>query len=376
MVNRITLSLANQFKYMNDYDSAMIYAQRVAADILPPDSSPVYSTLASIFKRMHQEDSMLFYSKLMERVGNVYAKDSAYKYQTRAYLNKGDIQSARNSFQQYLYYDDSVRQITQTEAIAKARSLYDYQSHEKEKLVLQHHNKVKKITIYFTISIALLVLSSLLLYIFTSKRKHQEKVLRYQRALLFKDDVLAKSEKTIESNKSAISSLEQRICQLKNENERNSEELESQKALSADLAKELEREKERLLSSVAIAEIGIKERKKAEEAIMSSPVYRVFQDMSTSSSKIRIDEKDWIDLEKLVNREYDRFSDKLKSLGRLSESEYRLSLLIKIRIKPIEISKLLNTSKGNVSMMRSRLYKRFFGKEGPTDKWDEFIWNL
>ena len=374
--NSIRLGLANLYKQMGIYDSAMVQMDKISSQILPHDSSAVYSTLASIFRKTHQEDSLLHYSKLMEKVGNVYAKDSACKFQTEIYLSRGEFQKAKSYFLRFLQYDDSVHRMTQTEAVAKAHSLYNYRTLEKEKLKLQHQNRMKRISVIFTVTISLLLLLSLSSFFLYYIRKSRNERMRQQRALLLKDEVLNISEQRIRENRATIASLEQRILVLSDQNERNTQELSSQKEITASLSKELEREKERLISSIAIAEIGLKEREKADEAIMSSPVYRLFYECGLSSSNQRVSQQDWKNLEKLINREFDKFTDKLYSIGHLSEPEYRMSLLIKIKMKPISISRILCTSKGNISMMRSRLYKRFFGNEGTTENWDEFIRNL
>ena len=87
-------------------------------------------------------------------------------------------------------------------------------------------------------------------------------------------------------------------------------------------------------------------------------------------------EQDWKDLEKLIDREYDNFSYRIRSLCHLSLQEYRVSLLVKVNTKPKWMSNIMNTSINNISTLRSRAYLRHFGKKGASSDWDEFIVSL
>ena len=51
-------------------------------------------------------------------------------------------------------------------------------------------------------------------------------------------------------------------------------------------------------------------------------------------------------------------------------------MLLKIRTKPIEIATVLNRDKSTISTLRSRLYKKVFGKDGNGKDLDEFILSL
>jgi len=60
----------------------------------------------------------------------------------------------------------------------------------------------------------------------------------------------------------------------------------------------------------------------------------------------------------------------------MSEQDYHVCLLIKVRATPKDISTLTIHSKESVATTRSRLYQKIFGRKGSTHEWDEFIWSL
>ena len=87
-------------------------------------------------------------------------------------------------------------------------------------------------------------------------------------------------------------------------------------------------------------------------------------------------EGDWSDLAESVNSVYTGFSEKLYSLYNMSTQDYRVSMLIKVRIQPKDIATLTAHSKESIASTRSRLYQKVFGKKGSTKDWDDFILSI
>jgi hypothetical protein len=108
--------------------------------------------------------------------------------------------------------------------------------------------------------------------------------------------------------------------------------------------------------------------------ILSSAIYqRIKQYLSSGQS---MNEEDWAELTDVVNDVYNGFTDKIYSLCRMSNQDYRVSLLIKIRLQPKDIAVLTDHSKESVASTRSRLYQKVFGKKGSTRDWDDFLLSI
>ena len=108
--------------------------------------------------------------------------------------------------------------------------------------------------------------------------------------------------------------------------------------------------------------------------LFTSPVYlRVKEYLNDGRS---MSQGDWRELTEAVDGVYSGFSEKLFSLYRMSEQDYHVSLLIKIRIQPKDIATLTAHSKESVASTRSRLYHKVFGKKGSTKDWDDFILSI
>ena len=124
-------------------------------------------------------------------------------------------------------------------------------------------------------------------------------------------------------------------------------------------------------------------------AMQKMAVMQPRQDMSTlfsSTVYLRIKrclvegrsmaEEDWSELAEAVNSIYTGFSEKLFSLYNMSDQDYRVSLLIKVRMQPKDIATLTAHSKESIASTRSRLYQKVFGKKGSTKDWDDFILSI
>ncbi|MBR6319456.1 MAG: hypothetical protein IKR50_03340 [Prevotella sp.] len=108
--------------------------------------------------------------------------------------------------------------------------------------------------------------------------------------------------------------------------------------------------------------------------ILGSAVYqRIRQYLAEGRS---LPEPEWSELAEVVNAIYTGFTDKLYSLYRMSDQDYHVSLLIKIRLQPKDIATLTAHSKESIASTRSRLYQKVFGKKGSTRDWDDFILSI
>lgn len=87
----------------------------------------------------------------------------------------------------------------------------------------------------------------------------------------------------------------------------------------------------------------------------------------------RMKDEDWQDIEGQVRRVYPGFISQLRGLYTMSELEYQVCLLIKLRIAPSDMAVVLARDASTISTVRSRLYKKVFERKGGAKEWDEFI---
>ncbi len=125
----------------------------------------------------------------------------------------------------------------------------------------------------------------------------------------------------------------------------------------------------------AMQKMAVIERNRSDVGtVFSSDVYqRIKQYIYEGKSMTAVD---WPELADVVDQVYVGFSEKLYSLYPMSDQDYHVSLLIKVRLQPKDIATLTAHSKESVASTRSRLYQKVFGRKGSTKDWDDFILSI
>ena len=193
-----------------------------------------------------------------------------------------------------------------------------------------------------------------------SRRKVLELQRRLDKVRVLQETQKAQSEQNIAQNESKILELETLLKKLGDENSL--------------LRLELEEKKATLDYNNKVAIIENEKRQQAETVIFSSAVYHRIQECLNSGRSLA--HQDWTELTELVNSIYTGFTEKLYSLYRLSEQDYHVSLLIKVRVQPKDIALLTAHSKESVASTRARLYQKVFGQKGSSKDWDDFVLSL
>ena len=124
----------------------------------------------------------------------------------------------------------------------------------------------------------------------------------------------------------------------------------------------------------AMQKIAVIEPRQDVSTVFASSVYLRTKNYLAEGRSMP--EGDWAELSEAVNSVYSGFSEKLYSLYNMSDQDYRVSLLIKVRIQPKDIATLTAHSKESIASTRSRLYQKVFGKKGSTKDWDDFILSI
>ena len=196
--------------------------------------------------------------------------------------------------------------------------------------------------------------------IMISRRKVLELQRRLDKVRVLQETQQSQSQQNIAQNEAKIRELETLLQKLGDENSL--------------LRLELEEKKATLDYNNKVAMIENEKRQQAETVIFSSEIYHRLQQCLNSGRSLS--HQDWIQLAELVNSIYTGFTEKLYNLYRMSEQDYHVSLLIKVRIQPKDIALLTAHSKESVASTRSRLYTKVFGQKGSSKDWDDFVLSL
>ena len=111
-----------------------------------------------------------------------------------------------------------------------------------------------------------------------------------------------------------------------------------------------------------------------ENNFFTSSDYAALQQRMASGQLMKAE--DWQPVEQHLKMLYPGFTSQLRSLYPMSELEYQTCLLIKLRIAPKDIAAVLARDMSTISTVRSRLYKKVFGRKGGSKEWDDFILSM
>ena len=198
------------------------------------------------------------------------------------------------------------------------------------------------------------------LFVVTVQNSRRKMMVMHEKIRTLQDMQQAQSSQSIAQNEAKIAELETLLKKLGDENSL--------------LRLELEEKKATLDYHNKVARLENEKREHAETMIFSSDVYQRLQSCLNHGRSLT--QQDWTELTEVVNGIYTGFTEKLYSLYRMSEQDYHVSLLIKVRIQPKDIALLTAHSKESVASTRSRLYSKVFGMKGSSKDWDDFILSL
>ena len=331
--------------------------------------------------KRYEEDSGLF-----DSLGNICAsKEIFYYYKGKLYIEKRLYDSAEYYFQKELcqakdventhaafhglsllykswnrldslakyallseQYNDSLYSQTNTQTLQQINNLYKYDRFRdlaNKKTVIAERNK-RHLIILTVIFVTLVFISGLILLNEKSKRKrtreqyeHDMKVLELEQESLY---YISKKD---------YEGFEQRV------NEKN------------DIIRNLQH---RIASYQS--NLHKKSRVDLERKLVESRICNVFKGHLKNLTNPSIE--DWRSLRLLINQEYPNFYTELNKDNLLSLTEYEICILIRLRFSPSEISVLMNFDRSNISVIRKRMFKKLFKKEGSTKQFDQFLFNI
>ena len=111
-----------------------------------------------------------------------------------------------------------------------------------------------------------------------------------------------------------------------------------------------------------------------EERLSNAPVVKRLKEYVNANPYEKASQADFAELRNLLNEELPHFYTTLNTPHyTLSEIEYDVSMLLRVRFSPMDIHKLTGMSPGYVSNMRSRLLLRVYGVDGSPADYDKRI---
>lgn len=366
-VSMIQSQMAGLYIQFLKYDLAKQFLQSSLSYQHKADKSGIFSVAAKYYHQLGTKDSAVYYYTQLLDFGTIYAKQAAHWGLAELAIDNNHEQDAIPHLRAYMQCVDSIRKITDREAIRQMRSVYNYKLREKEIAHLKSKNEQTKLIIISLLSLCAILASITFAYIQYFKLKQLQLTIRLKKIKRLKDKLYSRSVQFIEENKRKIEELE--IM------ERKFLEVDQ---INTTLKEQLNAQKELIIYTNKQIKLDLNRREQSQAVLFKSEIYLHIQRQLkiNDRSKRMLSDEDWKELEKLVNSTYNGFKENLYDIYNLSLFEYRVCLLIKINIQPIDIGKLTEHSKESISSTRRRLYEKVFHIKGAPKDWDDFIYSL
>ena len=322
----------------------------------------IYTIASKIFLGNNELDSCSYYLHEIIENGSLFAKRTAHKRMADIYIRENSFSLAQKELAIYEQLDDSIQKITETEALAKAHAIYNYQMKETERHELELKNQRK--TFYFIIVVCFFsVIFLMLLVQYRNYQKQQE--VKLKRYIDLQESKNRFSIEQNEKNKKEIAGLESLIASLSSEN--------------LELRESLILKKRGLENQTSLSTIMSADRENKFHQLERTQSYKLIRYMVNAPDKtlrMRMNDERWQMLESDVNSIYNHFTETLVSTCKMKEQAFHICLLIKLHLTTADISKILSCEKQTISNTKRRLFERCFGKTGGAKEWDEYILSI
>lgn len=317
---------------------------------------PIYMVLGELHYHLGQLDSSEFYLRKSLKGPQITTRAGALNSLSKIAYQREDWKLYTVLHMSYETLRDSISEQKQTESIRRMQELYNYhQAEEKLSSSLLHIANLKiKLLISTLIG---LILLALILWVWRILSKRKEYLVLQQVMLDKLRTEQDENENRIVKNKETILSLEKRLEQCSDLYDiKEKEVLQLRKEL-------LEVENLNLQHSAASRLVRIEEFRNSE-------IYIRFH----NKNEWKPVPEDWESLFLSIESAYNGFAEKLnKALPKISIQERQVCYLVKADVPPAVMANLLNCSANNISMIRARLYKKAYNKQGTAGDFDRFL---
>ena len=299
-----------------------------------------YGHLGLIYTKENKLDSALYYIFLGEQkmltpedsIAINYAKYSYYKA-------KKDYDNVFKYSEIILSHSNHTTQVVWDRSVVKTQRFHYKNTSEK------FEYKASRRLVYFIIAIVGLIFAVLLFgvyyYYIRHKRLADKVKMKYLQDLI--ETIRTNSKDQLEKNKKSLLVLKNQLKDTSTENEF--------------LRLELKRRMQELELANTQINCNLQQKRFAHDAIKKTNIYSVIY--SKLSDKIAvISKEEWQEISITIDSYYPQFRSTLLSLCKISHTEMKVCMLLKISFTSTEIAHLLNMSRSNPSTIKSRLFAK------------------
>lgn len=362
------LYLANYYQLRTERDSSIYYILKALKNSYKEVENCTNLYAATIFRDADMPDSAFLYA---QRV--IKCNEDNYKVHAYRILLSPKMRDLLPTDSLDIYFDKYFRLLekrldeNQSNLSVSQQSFYNYANHYKLRLIKEKENSKLRSTIAI---ISIISLGLVLLIMYFKSRRNEAKL----RLIIALDKIAVLNELEIRryhsKNSSVIETNQEKYFENQIENI-NRFYISSKLNSIEDLRKKLQGEIMSRCQNISV----YNECMEFKNSEIWNELIGILQDDRSIKAK---DEELWNKIDRTVKESSIDFRKKLELLTnyRLTEDEYRTSLLIKLGMTPTQISRLLLKTKGTISSRRDRLCQKMFDTRMGVEFVDKVIKSL
>ena len=349
---------------MGKTDESMQILKQVEFSTYIRNKSHIYSTLGNLYHYLQKWDSAYYYKEKVLEVGNIDKTYSSYVELAKLKSRKGKYQEANLYLQKAVELNDSLRRMTQTDAIAKINSLYNYQHIEDKNARLELEKEKQEFWFLFFIAISVCLLATGGIIILQQKRKKERLLAKIEEKKKQDEQKYKSSLDAIKDNLLKIAELD-KLLQKKNiENDQLQQKL-------------AEVQKEKLKAQNEAIKQWNEEQKLRLMTFKNSEVYQELlqasKDETYNMTPIKHPGK-WMTIQEHIDSIYPDFTDRLHKLcPTLSDRDLQVCYLTKLGMSPSDISRVLKQTRQAITNIRKRIMQKIEQITPKSSNFDHFI---
>lgn len=328
-------------------------------NVMPRDSMN-YDNWAYYYKGVGDMDSAIYYFHKCLHNYNAITDRRCLRELIGLEKNRGNLKEVVSLYEQLAVTEDSIKKLDKEIETKRTQARYDYEQMRQQRDELARKKERIDWIIGVSLSFILLLIVTAYLYL-NNKWKDKQAELSRERLLRQEEE-----NKRKQSEKQLTENLQQQ-AQLKLQLEKAKHDEETYKRLQT--------EADLLAAENQVIEARQKRHRLLLDEFQESDIYRRIK-QNADNRDFKLSDEEWFQLSANIDGVYDNLTKRILNLANLNPTELRVVYLLKIGVQPADMATILCKSKSAISMMRTRMYEKIFGKSGTATALDEYIQNF
>lgn len=328
-------------------------------NVMPRDSMN-YDNWAYYYKGLGNTDSAICYFKKCISNYTLYTDRRCLRELIGLEKNRGNLKEVVALYEQLAVTEDSIRKLDKEVETKRTQARYDYEQMKRQRDELARKKERNDWILGVSLSFLFLLIVTAYLYL-NNKWKDKQAELSHEKLLRQEEE-----NKRKQSEKQLTENLQQQ-AQLKLQLEKAKHDEETYKRLQT--------EADLLAAENQVIEARQKRHRLLLDEFQESDIYRRIK-QNAGNRDFKLSDEEWLQLSASLDNVYDDLTKRILNLANLNPTELRVVYLLKIGVLPADMATILCKSKSAISMIRTRMYEKIFGKSGTAPALDEYIQNF